>query len=1591
MVKSFRIALLTLVVFLVGPTTGECPRGDLTGDCEVNFKDVQALASQWLYPSDSDSEADLDGLNGVESRDFAVLAEKWLEAGIPLVINEFLASNNDGAMDPQFERDDWIEIYNTGEYSMDLAGMYLTDDLDDPTKWKIPTGSALTSIGPGGYVLIWADGDVDDNPNGLHADFKLSASGEAIRLYAESRGDGEIILVDSIEFSEQDSDISFGRYPDGDETWQWFSSPSPGSTNVGGYDDFVAEVEFSHKRGFYDSEISVTLACESEGADIYYTIDGEEPGLPSGRIVTGIPYSGAISIDGTTCLRAMARITGWKPSDAVTHTYIFLADVKVQSSGGEAPGPDWPTPGRVNSQIIDYGMDPAVVDNYSYRDLMDDALLAIPSISIVTDLDHLFHTVTGIYVHPGNDGKDWERPASAELINPDGSDGFQINTGLRIRGGYSRSGDNPKHAFRFLFGSEYGGNLEFALFEDEGVDEFWNVDLRCSQNYSWSFNGSDQNTAVREVFSRDTQGEMGHYYTRSRPYHLYLNGQYWGLFQTQERAEASYAASYLGGNSEDYDVMKVTDGYVMWPTDGDNVAYRRLYDAAIAGFSSNTAYYRAQGMNPDGTINPSYERMLDVDDLIDFMILEYYTGDRDGPGSRFVNRPNNTYCIYNREDPDGWKSLHHDNEHTLGVSSSETNMVRPFTSAGSQFQYFNPHWLHEQLATQNADYRMRFADHVYKHFFNNGLLTPSVCQARINKRVEEIELAIIAESARWGDSKQSSPFTRDGHWRPEINELLDSYIPPRTDVVLGQLKGEGWYPSFEPPSLSRAGSNVSGPFDLELSGSGDRIYYTDNGSDPRAPGGSVSSSAELYGGPINIAISTIIKARVWVSGNEWSALAEAVYAVGPVAESLRITEMMYHPLYWGDPEDPNREFIELTNIGSESINLNLVRFTNGIDFTFGDIELGPREYVLVVRDEAAFEEHYQGASGIIAGEYSGRLDNGGERVELADAVGQKILSFRYRDGWYDLTDGDGFTLTIRDPSDSVAYEWDNRLTAYWRFDDGSGATATDSVAGNDGTLHGDATWTYGRINGALSFDGAGDYVSFPNLATLAGDSMTVQAWVRINDSAGEYLNPIVMQHTSLREGYRLQVFEDKPSFSIIAIPRGTTVQVDSPDTITRNQWHHIAGTNDGSELKIYVDGQLKGSVSSAGYTGVAHEGYIGYDHFGAVYWDGLIDDVRVYDRALSEYELLVTSDSTERWNDKGSWRSSAYPLGSPGWDDSGIVPNPGDVVINEVLAHSHDLAWDWIELYNPTDSQIDIGNWYLSDSSSNLMKYKIASGMKINAKSYLVFYEHETFGELSSHPGRITPFALSENGDEVYLSSAEAGVLMGFRAEEDFGASERNISFGRYYKESTDSFNFVPMEISPGWANNYPKVGPIVISEIMYHPDWPTGGSYANDRYEYVELKNITDVPVRLWREDKALPWEFSDGIDFTFPDEPDDVTIAAGDYIVVVRDVTAFMWRYPSVPTEKIFGLYDGKLNNAGERVEISMPGDKDRFGRQHYIRIDRVVYSDGSHHDDAPNGVDLWPTEADGQGKSLTRVIPSFYGNDPNNWTAANPSPGQ
>jgi hypothetical protein len=191
-------------------------------------------------------------------------------------------------------------------------------------------------------------------------------------------------------------------------------------------------------------------------------------------------------------------------------------------------------------------------------------------------------------------------------------------------------------------------------------------------------------------------------------------------------------------------------------------------------------------------------------------------------------------------------------------------------------------------------------------------------------------------------------------------------------------------------------------------------------------------------------------------------------------------------------------------------------------------------------------------------------------------------------------------------------------------------------------------------------------------------------------------------------------------------------------------------------------------------------------------------------------------------------------------------------------------------------------------------------------------------------------------------------------------------------------------ENTPDSTNAYPKVGPIVINKIMYNP------ASGNQDQEYVELLNISDAMITLAEYDNEqfidVSWRLtdSDGISFDFPL---GTTMAAGEHLLLVKDRDVFDSAYPAVPGGvQIFEWGAGKLDNGGEKVQLSKPGDEVE-GTRYYIRVDRVNYSDGSH----PVSQDPWPSEPDAGGSSLSRKVAADYGNDPDNWTAATPSPGE
>ena len=331
---------------------------------------------------------------------------------------------------------------------------------------------------------------------------------------------------------------------------------------------------------------------------------------------------------------------------------------------------------------------------------------------------------------------------------------------------------------------------------------------------------------------------------------------------------------------------------------------------------------------------------------------------------------------------------------------------------------------------------------------------------------------------------------------------------------------------------------------------------------------------------------------------------------------------------------------------------------------------------------------------------------------------------------------------------------------------------------------------------------------------------------------------------------------------------------------------------------------------------------------------------------------LVNANPAGDPDDWRNWRASRNVHGSPGAADP-VPPYGLGVIINEVLANTDSPLEDAIELYNPTDNAIDIGGWWLSDELDNdspefLKEFRIPFGTSIPAGGYRVFYEHE-------FNSGVNPFALSSLGDQVYLASADSlGTLTGYIVGMEFGASDNGVAFGQF--ETSETLDVVPMTaLTLGGANAAPRIGPVVINEIMYHP--------ATNGTEFVEFYNLASTNLDL------SGWSLR-GANYTFP----SVSIAPGGFLVLIGTTNLsaadFRGRY-QVPVAVPILTHDFDLQNSGELVELLKPNHNPAEAS---ILVDRVRYNDRG----------TLPPQADGSGPSLEKMAPALYGNEPLNWRA-------
>ena len=1135
------------------------------------------------------------------------------------------------------------------------------------------------------------------------------------------------------------------------ENLRYFTAPTPGAANGDGVVGFL-DTRFDIDRGFFDATFDVTILANAPDAAIRYTIDGTEPTQSHGTL-----YTGPIQITTTTVLRAIATRRDWLPSNVDTQTYLFLDDVLDQP----ASIPGFPSPnantGKSQSVPLDYEMDPEVVGDPAYSASMMAAMASIPSISIVGDTDDIFDA----WLNGGGSSSDIEHPISIEFLYPDDAGrNAQADAGVR-----PHSHRYVKRSLRIVFRSEYGDAkldhglfIDAPLYGDAATDEFDRLVLRAGGNRNFiHYWNPDDSTYTRDEWARASQIAMSGVGSHGTFMHLYVNGVYMGLYNPVERPDHFFQAAYYGGHQDDY--FAINHGGVI---NGDATRWNTLKGTLKDKDMSVAANYAEM------------QQYLDVEQFADYILLNLYAGTDDWP-------TNNWYGGYYTGDVSGgepgpMRFFVWDAEDIWDDEGSSGPFDQP-GGRGSDGPWITPELQKSYNKNSSVgdiarifhslrdsdEFMLLFADRAYKHLFNGGALTDANSQARWQALNDYVFDAIIAESARWGDSRAVLPGEsgmirdRDGTWQSEVDRVYNESMPGAAVDMIQVLRNEGYYPSIGPAAFSQHGGTIDVGFQLSMANpnGGGTVYYTTDGTDPRLLGGGVSPDAQQYSGALTLNESTLVKARVRKDG-EWSALAEATFLLDAVP-ALRVTEIMYNPaqptpeeIALGFTENDDFEFIEVQNVGPTPIDLTEMRFTDGIDFVFGELMLGPGEHAIVAKNPLAFAQRYGGIP--IAGDYGdSNLSNGGERLTLVGALGEAILDFEYSDNWYDITDGDGFSLVVID------------------------ATA-------------------------------------------------------------------------------------------------------DPGT----------------------------------------------------------------------------------WGDQASWRPSAESGGSPGDSDSGVLP--GSIVINEALTHTDGPVGDWIELWNTTPDPIDVGGWYLSDDGSDLLRYRIADETEIPGNGYLVFTQFDNFGVGSTDPGSLVGFGLTELGETVHLASATDDVLTGYRASGSFGAAEKEVTFGRTVK-STGNIDFVAMSApTMGAANAAPKVGPVVINEIMYNP--ATGD-------EFIELRNLTDSPLPLY--DPLHPenaWTFTDGVEFTFA--TGDEIPADGYALVVPIDPATFRATCGIPAAVPIFGPYTGVLDNGGEAVEIGKPGDPEPQGPVPIVLADRVKYGD-----ELP-----WYPQADGLGSSLSRLDAAAYGNDVANW---------
>jgi hypothetical protein len=1108
-----------------------------------------------------------------------------LTIGSTILISEFMAdteAKDVGGFVPNrdyyYQSSDWIELYNFGSLPIDLTDWSLTDSDGNLGKWRFPAplpGDSAIVIPAQGRLVVFASERNEVAPNGeLHTNFKLNNGGEYLALV---RPDGQVIHEFAPEYPKQFENISYGFAGDG-KTVGFMQSPTPGTPNAAVFDAVSIKPTMTKTDGtpvsthLFTDNFSIELSSPELGAVIHYTTNGSIPTASSPVA------SGPIGISTSTQLRAISIAPG-QINSGVRVEEFFKVDAGTAAFTSTLPILIVDAFGTIGARVN--GVDNAQVEGHMAF-FEPNGTTGLASLSDVPTSSSRI----GIKVRGSSSAGFAKRPYSLELFEDTLNDdrnislaGLPAESDWAMQGPYTFDRSFTRNSFIYELSRQVG---VYAA-RTQLIEVFVNQEVNNQSD--GIITGGGNSTAdyvgiyvlIEKIKPGEDRVDVGGDVSPNFPLiPVALDGD-GNLLQGDVTGGYMFKVDRLDRDPEPgqpadtgFSAAGQTFGYV-YPK--EIVIKTPAWDNAEKYL---TNYLNAFGaaLNASNFTHPTlglhYSEFIDVQSFVDHHILNELMWNVDAF----------RLSTYYKKVKNGKIQAEPIWDFDRSAESEDGRDNNPRTWYSSRFFGW---W--NRLLNQDPDFAQawidRWAEWRRDEFSNENLL--AVNNFFGEQVVPDPDNPSVGpasrDETRWDrDARNNGGFASgelNGTVQGEINHM-NAWLEARVEWIDGKF--------LVAPVFSNAGGEIAPGFTLDMDTSRGAIFYTLDGSDPRAPGGGVSASAFEYDAtnPADIARrrldqNTVVTARVFdstfasdfssVSGGEhWSGLTSGIFTVDK--PTITITEVNYNPQNSTDEEiaagfadEDLFEFVEVHNFGTQPINTAGIQFTNGISFDFSESSvssIAPGDYIVVVRNEAAFKHRYSSVSANrIAGEFSGALRNSGERLALENQFSQELANFNFEDGWYDITDGDGFTLSRRDDADSFA------------------------------------------------------------------------------------------------------------------------------------------------DLDL-----------------------------------------------------------------KRAWRPSSKLLGSPGTFDPMTQPNPGAIVINEILTHTDDsTSGDWIELLNTTSEPIDIGGWYLSDEGDNLRKFRFPDGTEIGAGQFLVIDQIGQNGEVGFGDNRVDvvtnpngnpgAFGLSELGDTIRLTAVD--------------------------------------------------------------------------------------------------------------------------------------------------------------------------------------------------------------------------------------------